>query len=77
MGQWIVIVKTLVKSSLDNYVLPGTLTGTEILVLYMAQWKRDLIFVTFATISLISFQIDFPGKESLFSRSNKETSDAE
>ena len=51
-------IKTLVKSSLDNYILPGTLTGTEILWLYMIQWKRDLATVTFASVYLIFSQLD-------------------
>jgi hypothetical protein len=45
-------VKTLVKSSLDNYVLPGTLTGSEILWLYLTQWKRDIASIVFASYFL-------------------------
>ena len=41
-AQWFIFIKTFLKSSLDNYILPGTLTGTEILWLYMVQWKRDM-----------------------------------
>lgn len=54
--QWMAFMKNLVKSSLDNYILPGTLTGTEILLLYMAQWKRDLSNVTM--VSLYEFFSD-------------------
>lgn len=43
--KWWVVVKTLIKSSLDNYVLPGTLTGTEILFVYLYQWKRDISLI--------------------------------
>lgn len=53
---WKAFIKNLVKSSLDNYILPGTLTGTEILWLYMAQWKRDLSNVTM--VSLYEFFSD-------------------
>jgi len=35
-------IKTFIKSSLDNYVLPGTATGTEILLVYCHHWKRYL-----------------------------------
>jgi hypothetical protein len=59
MTQWSVFVKTLVKSSLDNYILPGTLTGTEILWLYVTQWKRDLATITFASLYFICSQFDF------------------
>ena len=53
---WWMLVKTVVKSQLDNYVLPGTLTGTEILLLYMAQWKRNLSIATCATFYLLFSQ---------------------
>ena len=46
LGQGLSLLKTLIKSSLDNYVLPGTLTGTEILFIYMRQWKRDVMLLT-------------------------------
>ncbi|HEX8038481.1 MAG TPA: hypothetical protein VF490_05000 [Chryseosolibacter sp.] len=46
------------KSSLDNYILPGTMTGTEILWLYMVQWKRELTAITFATFYLMSSQLE-------------------
>jgi len=44
-----VIFKNLLKSSLDNYVLPGTLTGTEILWIYLIQWKRHIVTVIIAS----------------------------
>ena len=40
-GSGLSFLKIFIKSSLDQYVLPGTLTGTEILLLYMSQWKRN------------------------------------
>lgn len=52
------LIKSLVKSSLDNYILPGTMTGTEILWLYMAQWKRELTAITFATLYLMYAQLE-------------------
>ena len=48
MGKWWLIAKNLVKSSLDHYVLPGTLTGTEILLVYLHQWKRDIFLIAAA-----------------------------
>ena len=52
-----IFFKSLLKSSLDNYVLPGTLMGTEILWLYMLQWKRDFTNVTLAAAYLMYSQI--------------------
>jgi hypothetical protein len=52
----ILLIKTIVKSSLDNYVLPGTLSGTEILWLYMVQWTRHLTALTIASGYLMSSQ---------------------
>jgi len=43
---WLTITKTLVKSSLDNYILPGTLTSTEILLVYLSEWKRSVLIIT-------------------------------
>jgi hypothetical protein len=57
------IAKTVVKSQLDIYVLPGTTTGTEILLLYIAQWKRDIALATTATLSLVFSQKDLPDYE--------------
>lgn len=45
-----VLIKYIVKSAVDNYILPGTFSGTEILLLYMLQWKRDLAAFTFASV---------------------------
>lgn len=73
MVRWWMIVKTIVRCSLDNYVLPGTLTGTDILLLYMSQWKRDLTLVTFATVYLISSQIDLPKSEKSVSHTHNES----
>lgn len=40
-GRSVVFVKNLLKNSLDNYVLPGTSAGTEILWLYVTTWKHS------------------------------------
>jgi hypothetical protein len=61
------IVKTLLKSSLDNYILPGTLTGTEILFVYMAQWKRHITVVTSAGLCLIVSQLERSKTQRVFS----------
>ena len=53
LAQGLSFIKTLIRTQLDNYVLPGTFTGTEILLLYMGQWKRDVFLFATATRQLI------------------------
>ena len=65
LTKWMAFMKNLVKSSLDNYVLPGTVTGTEILWLYMAQWKRDLSNVTMASLQVLFFDADVSSQEGI------------
>ena len=67
-GALTVVFKNLIKSSLDNYVLPGTLTGTEILWLYMVQWKRDLIVLASVTYSHFIAQCELPTLERVISQ---------
>lgn len=58
MGKWWLIAKTLVRSSLDHYILPGTLTGTEILLVYLYQWKRNFSILAAALVYLLCNQPD-------------------
>jgi hypothetical protein len=67
MAHWITMLKLLIRSSLDNYVLPGTLTGTEILWLYMIQWKREICTFTFVSIYFLSIQFAFSQAEKVMS----------
>ncbi len=67
MALWIMILKSLVKSSVDNYLLPGTMTGTEILWLYMVQWKRNMSALTFAAIYFVCSQFDLIQGEKVIS----------
>lgn len=60
---WILMLKSLIKGSVDNFVLPGTMTGTEILWLYMIQWKRDMSALTFAMLYFVCAQFDFTLEE--------------
>ena len=48
------MLKTLMRSSLDNYVFPGTATGTDILWIYLIQWKRDMHVLGFALVYLLT-----------------------
>lgn len=68
VGSGIIWVKTLVKSSLDNYVLPGTVAGTEILWLYLIQWRRDFAALLSATGYLLVTQRELRKFECLFQR---------
>lgn len=69
-GHWLIILKTFLRTSVDNYVLPGTATGTDILLIYMTEWKRHFVLVTSlvtsATICLIASQFDLPRSENTF-----------
>ena len=58
MGCWLVFAKNLLKTWLDNHVLPGTTTGTEILWLYMVSWKRDVMQVITACVTLLTSRVD-------------------
>ena len=72
------MLKSLIKSSVDNYVLPGAMTGTEILWVYMIQWKRDLSTLTFAVIYFVCSQFDFTLGEKVISSAqsnHKETAE--
>ena len=66
MANCTLLIKTLVKCSMDNYVLPGTTSGTEILWIYLIQWKRDLATLAFASIYFLGSQLEF--KSSSFER---------
>ena len=52
------LLKTFIKSSLDNYVLPGTLTGTEIMLFYLIHWKRKLYLITTGVLHIVSTDLD-------------------
>jgi hypothetical protein len=60
MRLWMLLIKNLVKSSLDQYVLPGTLTGTEILLLYMTQWTRDMASIAPDSVYAFLSRLDIP-----------------
>jgi hypothetical protein len=78
-GHLWMIAKTFLKSQLDNYVLPGTLSGTEILLLYMAQWKRNVARVTFGAMYILRSQADLPKLEKvlMFRSSDRPVTDRE
>jgi hypothetical protein len=51
----VLILKSVMRSSLDSYVLPGTATGTDILFTYVMQWKRDMHILCVALVYLLTF----------------------
>lgn len=50
--------KSFLRIVVDSCILPGTTLGTEILWLYMKQWKREFSGILFAILSLIFFHSD-------------------
>ena len=76
-AHFLYFVKTLIKSSLDNYILPGTLTGSEILWLYVSQWKRDVTSVVFASYFLSSYNLRSKNLSAFFSAKGLEDHEAQ
>lgn len=68
LGSLVAVLKNFIKCSLDNYVLPGTVTGSEILWLYMVQWKRDLVLLISASFVFVVSHYDMPGLERALSQ---------
>lgn len=77
MAHWWIILKTVVRSSVDNFVLPGTATGTDILLIYMASWKRHFVLISTATFYLAISQFDIPRMERILSEDAREVEDSE
>jgi hypothetical protein len=77
LGPLAIVLKNLVRCSLDNYILPGTVSGTEILWLYMVQWKRDLLVLACAAFALFVSHCELPIFERVFSgyRSGSDAAD--
>jgi hypothetical protein len=65
--------KSLMRSSLDNYVLPGTATGTDILWIYLIHWKRDMHVLCLALVYLVTFSQD-PGTATTVGNPSRDTS---
>jgi hypothetical protein len=54
------LVKTFARTVVDSCILPGTTLGTEILWLYMKQWKKELSTISLAIISIVILQLNLP-----------------
>lgn len=70
--QWTILIKNLAKSYLDNYILPGTNAGTEVLWIYMIQWKRQMTNIAFATFYLLLSQPEYAEVETVTSATQTE-----
>lgn len=66
LGRGAIMLKSLMKSSLDHYILPGALTGSEILWIYAVQWKRDVGTLLFASVYFFCSQFDAESTENTF-----------
>jgi hypothetical protein len=54
IGTFSILAKTLFRIVVDTCILPGTSNGTEILLLYLRQWSKEVSLVGIAVISLTS-----------------------
>jgi hypothetical protein len=59
------MLKSLMKSSIDSYILPGTMTGTEILWIYLMQWRRDLNALFYALLYFTFSNFEFANGDQL------------
>ena len=53
-----VFSESFVRIVVDSCILPGTTLGSEILWLYMQQWKREFSGIFLAILSLTFFHPD-------------------
>jgi hypothetical protein len=70
-------LKTLVRSMADCYILPGTATGTDILWLYLLQWKKEASTISLAILSIFVSQVDLPSNTSATSVRHHATEETE
>jgi hypothetical protein len=54
-----VFLKTVVRTAVDGCFLPGTMMGTELMLLWMVTRKRELSTVSLALISIFFSNFDF------------------
>lgn len=59
LGACLNILKNVMRTYLDNYILPGTHTGTQILWLYLVQWRRDLVALIAVSFTTLSSNVNF------------------
>jgi hypothetical protein len=54
------IFKTFVRNAVDSCILPGTVTGGEIVWLYFKQWKKEWSAIGLAVLYVIFLHFDLP-----------------
>jgi hypothetical protein len=53
---WI-LLKSLLRSAVDSCILPGTTSSTDILWLYLMEWKKQVSAISFSLLSFTSFAL--------------------
>jgi hypothetical protein len=53
-GNFSILASSLFRSVVDTCILPGTSNGTEILLLYVRQWSKEVSIVSIAVLSMAS-----------------------
>ncbi|HEY0655371.1 MAG TPA: hypothetical protein VGD65_19690 [Chryseosolibacter sp.] len=62
-----VLLKSVVRTAVDGCFLPGTMMGTELMVLWVTTRKRELSTVSLALISILFSSFDFASSTSSMS----------
>jgi hypothetical protein len=53
------LLKSVVRTAVDGCFLPGTMMGTELMLLWMIARKRELSTISLALISIFFSNFDF------------------
>jgi hypothetical protein len=54
-----ILLKSVVRTAVDGCFLPGTMMGTELMLLWMITRKRELSTLSLALISIFFSNFDF------------------
>jgi hypothetical protein len=54
-----IILKTVVRTAVDGCFLPGTMMGTELMLLWLVTRKKELSMISLALISIFFSNFDF------------------
>jgi hypothetical protein len=65
-------MKLVLKVTVDACILPGTMMGTELTLLYFKQWRRDYSALCLALLSLTFSLADVTFNSSLLSQTMAE-----
>lgn len=60
-------IKPLVRSTVDTYLLPGAVTGSEICWLYMIQWRKETYMISITLLALLFYNLDVASDSHLYS----------